>query len=377
MTGDRKIKVCFFSRRYPGFGDNHRFRDVFERYFFWIREFRSTSVEPFFIVGSNRDEVTSFDGHTIYLVRDVTRSSPVSVNRSFIRKSAGIISEENAGIVHCHNLADILSHFLLRRQCPESVSFLVQDHGSVYTGVFRLVRYFFRRMDGFVFNSPGQERLWVKKGIFPPGKAHFLPEGSSPFAGIAQDDGTAGVAGPRLLWVGNLDPNKDPLTILKGIKLVLPAYPGLHLTMIYGKATLEEDVRSFIRENRMEANAELIGKVPFHEMPDHYSANDYFILGSRKEGSGYAAIEALSMGLVAVLSNIDSFAHITGNGRVGALFRQGDPADLSVKLQEIFNRDLQKEKATAREHFQNEWSPVALVRKYEELYGRMKKDTEG
>jgi glycosyltransferase involved in cell wall biosynthesis len=273
--------------------------------------------------------------------------------------------------VHCHNLNDIISHYRLKQNCKPKPVFLVQDHGSVYKPYFRLARPFFRKIDLVIFNSPGQEAEWVKNRVFPREKVSFLPEGSSRFAdGTSEEESITKThpKGPKILWVGNLDRNKDPFTILRGIKKIIPDYPDLQLGMIFRKAALENQVREYILENRLESNIELIGGVPFEKMPEYYRRFDYFILGSKKEGSGYAAIEAISLGLVPVLSNIPSFSHISGNGRAGILFEQGNDLDLSVKLREILQKKLAFEKAKAREHFLQEWSPEAMVRKYVKVY---------
>ena len=49
------------------------------------------------------------------------------------------------------------------------------------------------------------------------------------------------------------------------------------------------------------------------EMPNYYAAADVFVSGSHSEGSGYALIEAMSAGVVPVVTDIPSFRAIAGD----------------------------------------------------------------
>ena len=57
-------------------------------------------------------------------------------------------------------------------------------------------------------------------------------------------------------------------------------------------------------------------------MPNYYSAADVFISGSHYEGSGYALIEAMSAGLVPIVTDIPSFRSIAGD--CGERWQPGD-----------------------------------------------------
>lgn len=48
---------------------------------------------------------------------------------------------------------------------------------------------------------------------------------------------------PSLLWVGRLDDNKDPLTVLAGFQLLAEKYENAMLYMIYSEADLINEVK--------------------------------------------------------------------------------------------------------------------------------------
>ena len=57
----------------------------------------------------------------------------------------------------------------------------------------------------------------------------------------------------------------------------------------------------------------LVGRVDRDELPNYYGAADVFVSGSHYEGSGYALIEAMSAGVVPVVTDIPSFRAIAGD----------------------------------------------------------------
>mgnify|MGYP006288338047 CR=1 FL=1 len=369
MKTGPNIKVCFFSRRYAGFGDHPDFLSRFDAYFFWIERFINTCIDPFFIIGSDKNSIVIYKNIRIYLVEDKPRNHIFSFSRKFFKQASGIIRKEKPGIIHCHNLNDVVSHSILKRFTGGTSRYLVQDHGSVYRQKIKPLWFFFRGMDGIIFNSEGQEDLWVKNRIFPSSKVFYLPEGTSRFD-VSPEDLSEIKSGrpPRLLWVGNLTENKDPLTILQAVKELITDFPGLLITFIYREGNLLEEVREYIDKNNLINHVRLLGKIDHADMKDHYLSHDYFVLGSKKEGSGFAAIEAMSCGLIPVLSSIPSFRDITGKEKTGILFEQGNSYDLKLKLSSIFQSDRNQEKLKALMHFKNEWSPAAVVKKYEKLY---------
>ena len=79
------------------------------------------------------------------------------------------------------------------------------------------------------------------------------------------------------------------------------------------------------RDPRLAARVRVVGAVAASQMAAYYSAADIFVSASHREGSGYAAIEAMACGAVPVLTDIPSFRVLTANGRVGALWQQGQP----------------------------------------------------
>jgi glycosyltransferase involved in cell wall biosynthesis len=119
--------------------------------------------------------------------------------------------------------------------------------------------------------------------------------------------------------------------------------------MVFGDDTLIESVESRVRGSALLADrVTLVGRLDRAELPNYYAAADVFISGSHYEGSGYALIEALSAGVVPVVTNIPSFRSIAGD--IGGRWTPGDAEEFARVLLRVCASDLraQREAAAAR-----------------------------
>jgi glycosyltransferase involved in cell wall biosynthesis len=165
---------------------------------------------------------------------------------------------------------------------------------------------------------------------------------------------------PVILWVGRLTENKDPLTVLAGLEKALPRLPGATVVMAFGDETLLPSVTTVVEASSLLAKCvTLAGRVSRDEMPNYYSAADVFISGSHSEGSGYALIEAMSSGLVPVVTDIPAFRAITGS--CGARWTPGDADACASALLDVCGRDAEASRAQVRAHFDRalRWEAIA------------------
>ncbi len=113
----------------------------------------------------------------------------------------------------------------------------------------------------------------------------------------------------------------------------------------------------------------LVPRVPRDEMPNYYAAADLFISGSHYEGSGYALIEAMSAGLVPVITDIPSFRAIAGES--GQRWPPGDAGRFAAALTQAGSGDLPEQKARVREQYERalRWEAIArrTVAEYQSL----------
>jgi glycosyltransferase involved in cell wall biosynthesis len=275
-------------------------------------------------------------------------------------------------LVHVNGLDYPLLTRRLRRVLPPRTAIVVQDHGGFDPAGLSAIRKAWMRhglgaSDALLVATPPQRELFQTSGLVPPQLAvRDVMEGSTPWRAEARDCPTSGLS---LLFVGRLNANKDPLTVLDGFARFARSCPEATLTFVYHEGDLEPQLRTVIgRDTWLGSRVRLAGAVPHEELPALYAAADFFVLGSHREGSGYAALEALACGAVPVLTDIPSFRWLTHEGRIGALWAPGNAASLSEALSRLAAAPLDGQRAAARAFFEANFSWEAIGRRALAIY---------
>ncbi len=188
------------------------------------------------------------------------------------------------------------------------------------------------------FCARAQAEPFRRARLLPPDIEIFeIPELTSSFApgDAAAARAATGLHGdPAILWVGHLDANKDPLTVLDGVSAAAQDLPNLQLWCCYATAPLLAAVEARIaRDAALRARVHLLGRVPHERVEQLMRAADLFVLGSHREGGSSALVEAMATGLTPVVTDIPSSRALTGNGAVGELWPCGDSRALGTALQ--------------------------------------------
>ncbi|GBE10234.1 glycogen synthase [bacterium BMS3Abin12] len=107
-------------------------------------------------------------------------------------------------------------------------------------------------------------------------------------------------------------------------------YPKIHLLYVgSGKRSVdgcEDELKTFIRENDLEAYVTLAGEVD--SVCEYLQAADVFVFPSDYEGFGSALLEAVFCGLPAIATNVGVAAQVIRDGEYGRLVAPKDPAEL-------------------------------------------------
>jgi len=288
-----------------------------------------------------------------------------------------LLRQLSPDVFHVHGLG-FPRHVLALAAFAPGVPIILQDHANRPPRLWRraLWRRAMAAAAGLAFCALGQVRAFARAGLVQPQtQLYEIPESTSRFApGDRQQARTmTGVAGdPALLWVGHLDPNKDPLTVLHGISAAARALPRLQLYCCFGHAPLLRAVQDRIATDlHLRDRVHLLGRVPHERIEALMQAADLFVLGSHREGSGYSLIEALACGLPPVVTDILSFRSLTGAGAVGMLWPCNDSQALCQALRSIAGGVGPEMRLAVRAHFEREMSFDALGRRLGAMYERV------
>ena len=138
--------------------------------------------------------------------------------------------------------------------------------------------------------------------------------------------------GKRILWIGRLERQKDPLLAVD----VIAATKGLHLTMLGEgslRAAVEQRIQALGLKDRVACHGHVAAIEPF------LAEADVLMITSRYEGGPAVAVEALAQGLPVVSTDCSFLLHdlITGP-EAGRIVASRDPAKLAAALAQVLTQ---------------------------------------
>jgi glycosyltransferase involved in cell wall biosynthesis len=232
-------------------------------------------------------------------------------------------------VVQLHGFMFPLQVLLLRFFLNKKTVICIQHHaGKPSNGIKGTLYNLMNNVaDIFFFTTTTQGLEWFpQKGR--SNKIMPLMEGSTTFKKqdkIVAKTITELKGNPIFLWVGRLNENKDPITVLNGFETIAQTHADSSLYMIYLEDELLELVTNKIQNSATLKNAvHLLSRLEQPKLEAYYNSADYFVLGSHEEGSGYALNEALACGCIPIVTDIPSFRMMTNNGKLGALWQSGN-----------------------------------------------------
>lgn len=228
------------------------------------------------------------------------------------------------------------------------------------------------RCRGVFFTTRAHAEPWITAGLLNEDQVIPCMEVSSNFSpqDRKQTRARTGMKGnPVFAWNARLHPRKDPLTALKGFSLIRRALPDARLYMIYYTTEMETEIREAIASDPyLRHSVEMRGTIAPKAVEDFLNSSDFLIQTSLQEPSSYSVLEAMSCGVIPIVTDIPSFRAMTDGGRAGILFPVGDhhrmaERTLAIDLANIGTLSLQ-----VRAFFERALSYDTIARIYEATY---------
>lgn len=278
------------------------------------------------------------------------------------------IKQLEPDIVFVHGMHFPIQVIQLRRKLGKSVSIIVQNHAEKPSTGWRrwLQQQADRAIDAYLFTSLAMAEPWkTKKIIRDERKVFEVMEASSvffPMNNTTARQSTHATGNPIFLWVGRLDANKDPLTVVKAFLKFSASQQNACLYMIYHTEDLLTQIQEELSTCKHGREAiQLVGKVEHEAMQYWFNSAAFIIAASHYEGSGVAVCEAMSCGCIPIVTAIDAFRKLTNNGHCGLMYDVGDREQLLAMLFKTSTMDLEKEKQKVIRQFQSQLSFQAIA----------------
>jgi glycosyltransferase involved in cell wall biosynthesis len=173
----------------------------------------------------------------------------------------------------------------------------------------------------------------------------------------------------RLVFVGRLHPQKSLDTVLDAMtRMPCDSANGGVVLDVIGDGPDRERLAALVRAQGLD------GCVVFHgstqSVEPFLQAADALVLPSRAEGLSNALLEAMAMGVPAIVSDIPGNTNVVTDGRTGFVFRTGDAADLAdLMCRLMLDRNLLVEAGRmAHEEARQAFALSTIARRYRKEY---------
>jgi glycosyltransferase involved in cell wall biosynthesis len=126
------------------------------------------------------------------------------------------------------------------------------------------------------------------------------------------------IGGPFILSVGDVQPRKNHIGLIRAFARLVRAYPQLkHNLVIVGKPTwFSPKVQEAARESGVAERIQFVGFVSDADLLQLYNACDCFVFPSFYEGFGFPALEAMACGRAVVCSDASALPEVVDGAAI-------------------------------------------------------------
>jgi glycosyltransferase involved in cell wall biosynthesis len=208
-----------------------------------------------------------------------------------------------------------------------------------------------RRADRVLVVSERTKRDLVERYGISEHKIIVTPNGVEP---IFHPNGSTPDVPPYVLFVGGIQPRKDPLTAIEALAL---ADGDLRLVIVGDEKRGGDEVRSAVRRLGLERRVEFIGYVEHESLASLYRGAACLVFPSRYEGFGLPVLEAMASGTPVVATTAGAVPEVAGDAAI--LVAPGDPTALADGVREALAKREQLVAAGLERARQFTWAETA------------------
>lgn len=200
----------------------------------------------------------------------------------------------------------------------------------------------------------------------PPAKIVRVYNGVAPVRRVAKEDWPA-KSGFTLIYVGRLAPVKNLCLLLNAFSVALSSRPDLSLWIVGDgneRGSLERMAQELNIDSQITFWGQQLDVAPF------FSAADAFIMSSRSEGLPVSLLEAFSLGLPAIVTDVGGMAEVVRLTNAGITVPPADSAAMAAAILGLVNDPAKRVEFAqcAESWFHSMFSLTKMVETYDQLY---------
>jgi glycosyltransferase involved in cell wall biosynthesis len=173
--------------------------------------------------------------------------------------------------------------------------------------------------------------------------------------------------GFTMLFVGRIVPVKNHALMLNAFRIALDSMPTLRLWLVGdgGDRTKMEALAAELGiADRLTFWGQQLDVAPF------FSAADTFVMSSTSEGLPMSLLQAFSLGLPAIVTDVGGMGEVVRLAKAGATAPLGDPAKMAEAMLRLAGNDLERAQLStnAKAAFHTSFGLQTMVDAYADLY---------
>jgi glycosyltransferase involved in cell wall biosynthesis len=174
-------------------------------------------------------------------------------------------------------------------------------------------------------------------------------------------------SGITLVFVGRLEPVKNHALLLRAFAKALSILPELRLWMV-GDGSERGRLESLSAELGLNSQVKFWGQQL--DVAPFYSAADAFIMSSRSEGLPISLLQAFSLGLPSIVTDVGGMAEVVRLARAGIITPAGDVDAMAAAIVRLATHPEERQQFSmnAEASFRSHFTLQTMTDAYLELY---------
>lgn len=180
-------------------------------------------------------------------------------------------------------------------------------------------------------------------------------------------------AGFTLVYVGRLEPIKNHSLLLHAFRIALQSMPDLRLWMV-GNGSERKKLESLAADLGIASHITFWGQQL--DVAPFFSSADAFVMSSRSEGLPVSLLQAFSLGVPAIVTNVGGMAEVVRLANAGLIVAPADPDDMAAAMLRIA-RDAEGRRKFSQDAeiaFRNHFSFQIMADAYMDLYCKARRE---
>ncbi|ELS03906.1 glycosyltransferase [Xenococcus sp. PCC 7305] len=175
----------------------------------------------------------------------------------------------------------------------------------------------------------------------------------------------------EFVFVGRLEPQKDPLLLIDGFAELIHKYPHCRLSII-GDGSLREECVTQVAKLGISQSVSFLGYKP--KPWDWVKSSSVLIMTSCHEGLPNTVLEAMALGVISIVPNLPVMSEIARADLEAIFYELGDRGQLVTAIESVLEMTVEQRiqiSRAARSRVEKDFDAQQMADKYLSLYQKL------